>query len=120
MALPDIAVITNCGPEHLEFLGDLMGVRKENACIIAGLNPKGALIVNGLPAEDAERLKVKWTLGNNAVFDQSYIEDFNHNALRDFVRSLTQKSGGNLRPNVEIEMKPNHQKQTVDVVITFK
>jgi len=47
MALPDIAVITNCGAEHLEFLGDLAGVRKENASIIAGLNPKGTLIVNG-------------------------------------------------------------------------
>ncbi len=80
----------------------------------------GALIVNGLPAEDAEGLKTKWTLGNNAVFNESYIDDFKHNALRDFVRSLTQKSGGNLRPNVEIETKPDHQKQTVDVIITFK
>jgi len=80
----------------------------------------GALIVNGLPAEDAETLKAKWTLGNNAVFNESYIDDFNRTALRDFVRSLTQKSGGNLRPNVEIETKPDHQKQTVDVVITFK
>lgn len=47
MALPDIAVITNCGPEHLEFLGDLMGVRRENASIIHGLNPKGLLVING-------------------------------------------------------------------------
>ncbi|HZZ43849.1 MAG TPA: UDP-N-acetylmuramoyl-tripeptide--D-alanyl-D-alanine ligase [Tepidisphaeraceae bacterium] len=47
IALPDIAVITNCGPEHLEFLGDLMGVRRENASIIHGLNPKGLLIING-------------------------------------------------------------------------
>src|SRR5439155_6117924 len=47
MALPEIAVITNCGAEHLEFLGDLMGVRRENAAIIAGLRPKGALVVNG-------------------------------------------------------------------------
>ncbi len=47
MALPDIAVITNCGAEHLEFLDDLMGVRRENATVITGLNPKGLLIVNG-------------------------------------------------------------------------
>jgi len=80
----------------------------------------GALIVNGLPAEDAESLKAKWTLGNNAVFNEPYIDDFKHTALRDFVRSLTQKSGGNLRSNVEIETKPDHQKQTVDVIITFK
>lgn len=47
MALPDIAVITNCGAEHLEGLDDLMGVRRENASIISGLNPKGLLVVNG-------------------------------------------------------------------------
>ena len=47
MALPDIAVITNCGAEHLEGLDDLMGVRNENASIVSGLNPKGLLVVNG-------------------------------------------------------------------------
>src|SRR3954468_8750066 len=47
MAQPDVAVITNCGAEHLEFLGDLMGVRRENATIISGLNPNGLLVVNG-------------------------------------------------------------------------
>ncbi len=47
MARPDIAVITNCGAEHLEGLDDLMGVRRENASIIVGLNPRGLLVVNG-------------------------------------------------------------------------
>ena len=47
MAMPDVAVITNCGADHLEFLGDLMGVRRENASIITGLSPKGLLVVNG-------------------------------------------------------------------------
>ena len=46
-ALPDIAVITCCMAEHLEFLGDLMGVRRENASIIEGLGPQGTLVVNG-------------------------------------------------------------------------
>ena len=44
---PDIAVITNCGPEHLEGLIDLDGVRRENAQVTAGLRPDGLLIVNG-------------------------------------------------------------------------
>ena len=47
MAEPDIAVLTNCGLEHLEGLGDLAGVRKENAEILAGLSPRGVLVVNG-------------------------------------------------------------------------
>ncbi len=47
IAQPDVAVITNCSAEHLEFLGDLEGVRAENASIIAGLRPDGWLLVNG-------------------------------------------------------------------------
>jgi UDP-N-acetylmuramoyl-tripeptide--D-alanyl-D-alanine ligase len=47
MAEPDVAVITSVGAEHLEGLGDLMGVRRENAGIIAGLKPDGMLVVNG-------------------------------------------------------------------------
>jgi UDP-N-acetylmuramoyl-tripeptide--D-alanyl-D-alanine ligase len=47
MARPDIAVITNCSAEHLEGLGDLAGVRRENATIIEGLSATGLLVVNG-------------------------------------------------------------------------
>jgi UDP-N-acetylmuramoyl-tripeptide--D-alanyl-D-alanine ligase len=54
MATPDIAVITNCFAEHLEGLGDINGVRRENASIIEGLNPKSLLIVNG---DDPELLR---------------------------------------------------------------
>jgi UDP-N-acetylmuramoyl-tripeptide--D-alanyl-D-alanine ligase len=50
---PDIAVVTSIGHEHLEYLGDLAGVRRENAEILAGLKPTGTLIVNG---EDPEFL----------------------------------------------------------------
>jgi UDP-N-acetylmuramoyl-tripeptide--D-alanyl-D-alanine ligase len=47
IAQPDIAVITNVGAEHLEGLGDLMGVRQEEASIIKGLAADGMLVVNG-------------------------------------------------------------------------
>ena len=47
IASPDIALITNCGEEHLEGLVDLAGVRRENTCITDGLSPAGTLIVNG-------------------------------------------------------------------------
>ena len=47
IAQPDLAVITICAAEHLEFLGSLAGVRFENASILEGLNLKGSLIVNG-------------------------------------------------------------------------
>jgi UDP-N-acetylmuramoyl-tripeptide--D-alanyl-D-alanine ligase len=47
IAMPDIAVITNCSAEHLEGLGDLEGVRRENATIIEAIKPDGVLVVNG-------------------------------------------------------------------------
>jgi UDP-N-acetylmuramoyl-tripeptide--D-alanyl-D-alanine ligase len=47
MAKPDVGVITNCSAEHLEFLGDVMGVRRENSSLIEGIRPGGLLVVNG-------------------------------------------------------------------------
>ena len=44
---PDVAVLTNCGEEHLEFLGDLDGVCAENASLVDHICPRGTLIVNG-------------------------------------------------------------------------
>jgi outer membrane protein insertion porin family len=80
----------------------------------------GKLIVNGLPAEDAERLRAKWTLGSNAVFDASYIDDFGQKGLREFMTGLAQRSPGGPRAKVDLATKPDAQKQTVDVIITFK
>lgn len=47
IAEPDIAIIMNAAPEHLEGLGDLDGVRKEESSIIERLRPDGLLVVNG-------------------------------------------------------------------------
>jgi outer membrane protein assembly factor BamA len=80
----------------------------------------GKLIINGLPAEDAEQLKAKWTLGANAVFDDSYIDDFRQTSLREFITKLGQRSPGGARVKVELETKPNARTQTVDVIISFK
>ena len=66
MAQPDIAVITNCSAEHLEGLGDLRGVRHENACMIDGLRAGGLLVVNG---DDQELIAAtdRWE-GRRATF----------------------------------------------------
>ncbi len=47
IALPDVGVITNCSAEHLQGLGDLDGVRRENASLIEGIAEAGVLIVHG-------------------------------------------------------------------------
>lgn len=80
MALPDIAVITNCGAEHLEGLDDLMGVRRENASVISGLNPKGLLVVNG---DDADLLSaVSGFTGKRITFGFQSSNDLFANDIR--------------------------------------
>ena len=45
IAEPDIGVITNIAPEHLEFLGDLEGVAREEASLLAALPPGGDAVL---------------------------------------------------------------------------
>jgi outer membrane protein assembly factor BamA len=80
----------------------------------------GKLIITGLSPEDAEQLKAKWTLGSNAVFDDSYIDDFRQTGLREFMNGLMQRSHSSSRARVEVETKPDAQSKTVDVIISFK
>lgn len=47
IARPDIAVITNIGQCHLEFLGDRDGVLKAKTEIFEYMNPTGTIILNG-------------------------------------------------------------------------
>jgi UDP-N-acetylmuramoyl-tripeptide--D-alanyl-D-alanine ligase len=54
IASPEIGVITNCFAEHLEGLGDIEGVRRENASLHQGLVPGGLLLING---DDRELVK---------------------------------------------------------------
>ena len=53
IARPDVCVITNIGPCHLEFLGDLDGVLKAKTEIFEYMNPEGICCLNG----DDERLR---------------------------------------------------------------
>jgi outer membrane protein assembly factor BamA len=78
----------------------------------------GALMVTGLNPNDERRLKSRWTLAPAAVFDDSYIEEFRQSVVRPLVLNLTQRSG--IRTRFEVNTKPNIEKQTVDVLITFK
>jgi len=43
---PDIAVITNIGPTHIEFLGSVEGVAKEKSSLFKHLKPDGKAIFN--------------------------------------------------------------------------
>lgn len=47
IAEPDIAVVTNVHPAHLEGFGDLQTIIQEKSSISEGLRPDGVLIING-------------------------------------------------------------------------
>lgn len=71
ISTPNVVVITNCGEEHLEFLGDLDGVRKENASLVEFIRPGGTLVING---DDAKLLKAVKTFKGETIrfgFDAS-------------------------------------------------
>jgi outer membrane protein assembly factor BamA len=80
----------------------------------------GNLIVNGLPAADADELKAKWTLGQNTVFDDAYVDEFRRTSLREFISALRQRSRRGAAVSAELETRPNVERQSVDVVISFK
>jgi outer membrane protein assembly factor BamA len=78
----------------------------------------GVLLITGLGAEDERRLRARWTLAPAAVFDDSYLEDFRQTVMRPFVANLTRRTG--TRTKFEVYSRPYTEKQTVDVLITFK
>lgn len=65
MAKPDHCVITNIGPCHLEFLGDLDGVLKAKTEIFHNRNKAGAVILNG---NDEKLRTVKDVEGTKPIF----------------------------------------------------
>jgi outer membrane protein insertion porin family len=79
----------------------------------------GNLIINGLVPDLAQSLKETWTLSSGSVFDTGYVEEFGMNALPKFTGTQMQRSP-TFRLTADLAIKPDQQKLTVDVVITFK
>jgi outer membrane protein assembly factor BamA len=79
----------------------------------------GNLIVNGLAPDLTQNLKESWTLASGAVFDESYVDDFRLNALPRFIGIQMQRSLA-FHATAQTDTKPDAQKLTVDVIITFK
>jgi outer membrane protein insertion porin family len=78
----------------------------------------GLLSITGLAPAETRQLTNKWTLAPNTIFDDSYLDQFRTAVLRPFVASRAQRTG--IRSRFEINTKPDTQKQTVDVIISFK
>jgi outer membrane protein assembly factor BamA len=79
----------------------------------------GSLIINGLAPDLTQTLKEGWTLQPGAVFDESYVEDFRLNAMPKFIGTQMQRSLA-FHATAQTMTRPDAQKLTVDVIITFK
>jgi UDP-N-acetylmuramoyl-tripeptide--D-alanyl-D-alanine ligase len=64
LAAPDVGVITNAGPAHLEFLKDIAGVAKEKGAIYTHLAPGGVAVIN---ADDPYASLWRGMAGEHAV-----------------------------------------------------
>ena len=80
-AKPDIAVITNIGTSHIEYLGSQEGILKAKLEILKGLKTGGKLIVNGddeyLSGEDVlyDRITVGINDTGNEILAQDIVTD---------------------------------------------
>jgi outer membrane protein assembly factor BamA len=73
----------------------------------------GTLVVNGLAAADANRLKEKWALRPGDIYNASYVDEFLKKNLMIVARPGTMQK-------LETSAKPDRQKLTVDVTLDFK
>ncbi len=64
LAAPDVSVITNAGPAHLEFLKDIAGVAKEKGAIYTHLAAGGTAVIN---ADDSYASLWRGMVGAHAV-----------------------------------------------------
>jgi UDP-N-acetylmuramoyl-tripeptide--D-alanyl-D-alanine ligase len=85
---PEVGVITNIGPAHLEFLGSLDGVAEAKAELLAGIKPGGTAVLN---ADDRyfEPIRKKWkgrvvSFGIDRAADVSAVDVRQEAAFTDF------------------------------------
>ncbi len=64
LAEPDVGLVTNAGPAHLEGFGDILGVARAKGELFAGLAPDGTAVINN---DDVYRDQWRSTAGDRAV-----------------------------------------------------
>jgi len=93
IAQPNVAVVINVHPAHLEGLGDLQTITREKLSIAEGLQPDGALIINADLVKQTQDFNYQLPVTNNEIltFGKSEPSDYQvHNiTYNDFSSSFT-------------------------------
>jgi UDP-N-acetylmuramoyl-tripeptide--D-alanyl-D-alanine ligase len=76
IAQPNIAIITNVCPAHLEGFGNLQAIMKEKLSIVEGLLDNGILIINADLAEGLNNYQLPVTNHQILIFGKSDNSDF--------------------------------------------
>jgi outer membrane protein assembly factor BamA len=80
----------------------------------------GALHIEGLGEQETNDLRVRWSLLPREVYDEGYLSEFVKKSVAEFARDAA-RNGRPLKPfKVESSVKPDREKLTVDVTLTFK
>ncbi len=95
LASPDVGVITNVGPAHLEFLGSMDRVAEAKAELLAGLKPGGTAVLN---ADDRffPAIKGKWSgrVSSFGIEQKADVTASNIRIGRDFTECTIRAEGG--------------------------
>ncbi len=99
MAQPTVAVITNVGPAHLEFLGDLAGVAREKGDLFRAVSEGGIAVINRddpylCPWED--HVSEKWNYAMNGSADVTASDVAQDSNTVTFTLHLHRGRGGNV------------------------
>jgi outer membrane protein assembly factor BamA len=80
----------------------------------------GALTVTGLDERDTNNVRVRWRLLPGEVYDEGYLAEFLKKNLAEFLRDVVREGRQPPYKEAGVEVKPNHEKLTVDVLLKFK
>ncbi|HLM58361.1 MAG TPA: POTRA domain-containing protein [Pyrinomonadaceae bacterium] len=80
----------------------------------------GDVRIEGLPEAETNNLRGRWRILHGEVYDEGYLDQFVKKNVGEFFGELIRQGRPLPKLNISASMKPDREKRTVDVTITFK
>jgi UDP-N-acetylmuramoyl-tripeptide--D-alanyl-D-alanine ligase len=112
LAKPDVGVITNIFPAHVEFLGDIEGILKEKGKLITGLSKDDTAVLN---SGDEQLMKLSERVGANVIFFKPDANPFIQNAnTAKVVAKLLKIKDQNIKKGLSEYKNPPHRLELIN------